>query len=66
MNLFVTGATGFVGSHVAREAAAQGAKLRCLARATSNLTHLPKDVEVVMGDLREPRGFAVALETKIP
>ena len=62
MNLFITGATGFVGSHIASLAAAQGAKLRLLTRKTSNLTHLPKDAELVTGDLREPAGFASALQ----
>jgi len=61
MNLFITGATGFVGSHVARRAAAQGAKLRLLTRKTSNLTLLPKDAELVVGDLRSPQEFAAAL-----
>ena len=62
MNLFITGATGFVGSHIASLAAAQGAKLRLLTRKTSNLTHLPKDAELITGDLREPAGFATALQ----
>jgi dihydroflavonol-4-reductase len=62
MNLFITGATGFVGSHIASLAAAQGAKLRLLTRKTSNLTHLPKDAELITGDLREPAGFASALQ----
>jgi dihydroflavonol-4-reductase len=62
MRLFVTGATGFVGSHVAQLAARQGAELRVLARPTSNLTHLPRHAEVVTGDLRAPVAFASALE----
>jgi len=61
MRLFLTGATGFVGSHVARLAAEQGAELRLLTRKTSNLAHLPKNAELVNGDLREPAGFASAL-----
>jgi dihydroflavonol-4-reductase len=62
MRLFITGATGFVGAHVAQLAAAQGAELRLLARATSDTSRLPKDAEVVVGDLRSPEGFAAALE----
>jgi len=61
MKLFITGATGFVGSHVARMAVDEGASIVCLARATSNLSHLPKSTEVVPGDLRKPEGFAAAL-----
>ncbi len=61
MKLFLTGATGFVGSHVAQEAVAQGASLRVLARPTSNTAHLPAGVELIAGDLREPSGFASAL-----
>lgn len=62
MILFLTGATGFVGSHIAQLAAAQGAKLRLLARPTSRTQHLPKAAEVVLGDLRDPAAFASALK----
>jgi dihydroflavonol-4-reductase len=62
MKLFVTGATGFVGAHVARLAAGQGAKLRLLTRASSNVKNLPAGADVVVGDLRKPAGFASALE----
>jgi len=61
MRLFITGATGFVGAHVAQLAAAQGAELRLLARASSNTSRLPTDADVVVGDLRAPEGFAAAL-----
>jgi dihydroflavonol-4-reductase len=62
MRLFLTGATGFVGSHVARLAAAQGAELRLLVRKTSNTSNLPPGADVVIGDLRELAGFASALQ----
>jgi dihydroflavonol-4-reductase len=62
MKLFITGATGFVGAHVARLAAEQGAELWVLARSTSNTTRLSNDAEVVLGDLREPAKFASALQ----
>ena len=61
MKLFLTGATGFVGSHVAQLAVDQGASILCLARPASNLSHLPREATVVHGDLREPEGFASAL-----
>ena len=62
MRLFITGATGFVGAHVAQLAEAQGAELRLLARASSNTSRLPKGADVVVGDLRSPEGFAAALK----
>jgi dihydroflavonol-4-reductase len=61
MRLFITGATGFVGAHVARMAAQQGAELRLLTRSTSNTANLPQGAEVVVGDLREPALYASAL-----
>ncbi|HMH12703.1 MAG TPA: hopanoid-associated sugar epimerase [Edaphobacter sp.] len=62
MRVFITGATGFVGGHVARRYAAEGAKLRLLTRQTSRLDALAGiDAEVVTGDLREPKGLRSAL-----
>ncbi len=61
MRLFLTGATGFVGAHVAHLAAAQGADLRLLTRPTSNTTHLPPSADLITGDLRDPEAFACAL-----
>src|ERR1700751_1752700 len=54
MRSFVTGATGFLGSHVARVLADQGADLRLLVRATSNLRNLEGlKAETAIGDLRD-------------
>ena len=54
MIAFVTGATGFVGSHVARELAAQGADLRLLVRPTSNTRNIDGlKADRVTGDLRD-------------
>src|SRR3954464_15912067 len=54
MKAFITGATGFVGSHVARVLAEQGADLRLLVRKTSrleNITCIPGDR--ITGDLTD-------------
>ena len=62
MRVFVTGATGFVGLHVARELAAQGVELRLLVRPTSNLRYLEGiAAETVVGDLRAPEPLRAAL-----
>ena len=54
MTTLVTGATGFVGSHVARQLVAAGDSVRVLVRATSNLAVLDDlPVERVEGDLRD-------------
>ena len=62
MLAFVTGATGFVGSHVARVLHEQGADLRLLLRPTSN----PKNIEALraeraIGDLRDPASLEKAV-----
>jgi len=62
MQVFITGATGFVGGHVARAYAEQGAKLRLLTRNTSNLAGLEGlAAETVVGDLRQPQALRAAL-----
>ncbi|WP_035349251.1 hopanoid-associated sugar epimerase [Edaphobacter aggregans] len=63
MRVFITGATGFVGAHVARRYAAEGASLRVLTRKTSRLEALAGlNAETVVGDLREPSSLRSALE----
>jgi dihydroflavonol-4-reductase len=54
MKCFVTGATGFLGSHVARQLQAKGAELRLLVRTSTrkdNIADLP--AERAIGDLRD-------------
>lgn len=58
MKVFVTGATGFVGSHVARELARRGADLRLLVRAGSNRSNLEGlNAELFTGDLCDPESL---------
>ncbi len=62
MLAFVTGATGFLGSHVARVLAEQGAELRLLVRPTSDLRNLEGlKADRVVGDLRDAASIALAL-----
>jgi dihydroflavonol-4-reductase len=62
MLAFVTGATGFVGSHVARVLAEQGADLRLLVRSSSNLRNIQDlKAERVTGDLRDPASLKKAM-----
>jgi dihydroflavonol-4-reductase len=66
MLAFVTGATGFLGSHVARVLAKQGAQLRLLVRPTSDLRNLDelnadRGVDRVVGDLRDAVSIEKAL-----
>jgi dihydroflavonol-4-reductase len=62
LKAFVTGATGFLGSHVARVLAEQGAELRLLVRPTSDLRNLDGlDGDRVVGDLRDAASMAKAL-----
>ena len=62
MLALVTGATGFLGSHVARVLAEQGADLRLLVRPTSDLRNLDGlNADRAVGDLRDSASIATAL-----
>jgi dihydroflavonol-4-reductase len=62
MKIFVTGATGFVGSHVAEALHAAGAQMRILTRQTSRTHHLDRlHADLVNGDLRQPEPLRSAV-----
>src|SRR5216683_4080765 len=62
MLAFLTGATGFVGSHVARALVAQGADLRLLVRSGSDLRNIQElQAERVVGDLRDAASLKKAV-----
>jgi dihydroflavonol-4-reductase len=62
MHIFLTGATGFVGSHVAQSLHAAGADLRLLTRKTSRTEHLEGlNAELVTGDLLQPENLRGAI-----
>jgi dihydroflavonol-4-reductase len=63
MTTLVTGATGFLGSHVARQLVARGDEVRVLLRASSTnraIADLP--LEYVTGDLRDPASLDRAMK----
>ncbi len=61
--VLVTGASGFVGSAVARALAARGDRVRVLMRASSPRTNIEgMDVEVAEGDMRDAASMRRAME----
>jgi nucleoside-diphosphate-sugar epimerase len=61
--ILVTGATGFIGGHLAQRLHAQGQQLRLLARDPSRLApELVRHCEIVIGDLRQPQTLPAAVE----
>ena len=63
MKIFLTGATGFLGHHVARALNSQGAELRLLVRKTSNMKNLEGlRGETYLGDLLDPESLRAGLE----
>jgi len=63
MTMLVTGATGFLGSHVARQLVARGEAVRVLVRSSSNLRAIEElQAERVTGDLRDLASLYRAVE----
>lgn len=61
--VLVTGASGFVGSAVARALTARGDAVRVLVRETSDRTNLAGlDAEVALGDVRDEAAVRAALD----
>lgn len=57
----ITGATGFIGGHLAERLAAEGHRVRCLVRSTSDTSLLDGlGVELVVGDITRPDTLARA------
>ena len=59
--LLLTGATGTVGKPLLRQLTAAGAPVRCLVRDPARLPDRRERVDVVHGDLADPRSFADAV-----
>src|SRR3712207_170343 len=59
----ITGATGFVGGHLAEACAGRGLPARALARAESDTGLLDRlGIPVVRGDVTDPAALRTALE----
>jgi dihydroflavonol-4-reductase len=57
----VTGGAGFIGSHLVELLVADGQKVRVVERPGADTTHLPRGVEVVRADIRDPEAVRRAL-----
>lgn len=61
-NVFLTGATGFIGSHLAAVLLQQGCEVRCLIRpGSAGAAGLPPGVVPVVGRVEQPAGYRDAL-----
>lgn len=61
MRYFVTGGTGFIGSHLIDELLGDGHDVVVLTRSRSNAGDLPDAAEVVEGDITAPESFRDAM-----
>jgi nucleoside-diphosphate-sugar epimerase len=58
MKVLVTGATGFIGSHLAKALVREGYSVTCLARSSSKLGYLEGlDISVIRGDCTDPESL---------
>jgi dihydroflavonol-4-reductase len=57
----VTGATGLLGSHLLGLLREHGYQIRVLVRTASQSQLFPRDVEVIKGDIRDPRDVDAAV-----
>ena len=64
--ILITGASGFLGAHLANYAAKRGRAVRCMVRRSSETSDLnPKHMEIRHGDLLDPHSLRAALESPV-
>ncbi|RLC59468.1 MAG: epimerase [Chloroflexi bacterium] len=61
MQTLITGATGFLGSHIADRLIERGDSVRALVRPTSDTSYIESRAELVVGDITEPDSLTAAL-----
>ncbi|HEY5626198.1 MAG TPA: NAD-dependent epimerase/dehydratase family protein [Dehalococcoidia bacterium] len=62
MKVLITGASGFLGSHIAEQFAAAGHEIRLLLRRTSNREFLTFSYEEALGDVTDPDSLRAAVQ----
>jgi nucleoside-diphosphate-sugar epimerase len=61
-SVLITGASGFIGGHLAEALTRRGVHVRCLVRSTSRLERLePLGAELVVGDVTDPQSLRAAV-----
>jgi nucleoside-diphosphate-sugar epimerase len=69
MDVFLTGATGFIGSHVARRLLSEGHRVTALVRPGSDLRRiadLRSDLDLLEGDVRAAEALEAPLKERAP
>lgn len=62
MNIFITGATGFLGFEVLKGLHARKHRLTALVRSPQRASHFPSDIELVPGAVEDPAAYRNALK----
>jgi len=62
MEYFVTGGTGFIGTHLVEALVGDGHRVVVLTRDRANAAHLPESVSVVEGDITERESMRDAMD----
>lgn len=65
MRVLVTGATGFIGSHVVPELLARGHDVRVLARASADVSLLPAAIQTIRGELDDAAHAVAGVEALV-